>query len=74
MALPSRIVVPTDFSESAGEALTTALSIAERLGASVELLYIWEPSGEIPIETCWQRSAPPLCLAPSARSPGARPC
>ncbi len=51
MALPTRIVVPTDFSESAGEALTTAISIAERLGASVELLYIWEPSGVIPIET-----------------------
>ncbi len=51
MPLPTRIVVPTDFSESAGEALTTAMAIAERLSASVELLYIWEPSGEIPIET-----------------------
>lgn len=41
MATPtSRIVVPTDFSEASEHALSTALDLAERLGAEVELLTI----------------------------------
>ena len=51
MALPNRLLVPTDFSDSAREAFSTAIRVAEKLGASIELLYVWEPSGVIPIET-----------------------
>lgn len=41
MALPdSRIVVPTDFSDASDHALETALKLAERIGAVVELLVV----------------------------------
>jgi nucleotide-binding universal stress UspA family protein len=51
MTLATHILVPTDFSDSAHEALSAAVRIAARTGASIELLYIWEPPSVIPIET-----------------------
>ncbi|MGZ3458760.1 MAG: universal stress protein, partial [Archangium sp.] len=38
-----RILVPTDFSEHSRRALEHALSLAEAMGASVDLLHVWEP-------------------------------
>jgi nucleotide-binding universal stress UspA family protein len=38
-----RILVPTDFSEHSRQALERALALAERMGASVDLLHVWEP-------------------------------
>ncbi len=38
-----RILVPTDFSEHSRKALEYAFSLAQRMGASVELLHVWEP-------------------------------
>jgi nucleotide-binding universal stress UspA family protein len=44
MAQPiRRILVPTDFSEHSQRALEYALSLAERMGASVDVLHVWEP-------------------------------
>ncbi len=39
----SRILVPVDFSASSKKALEFALYLAERTGASVEVLHVWEP-------------------------------
>lgn len=38
-----RILVPTDFSEHSRRALEYAFSLAQRMGASVDLLHVWEP-------------------------------
>jgi nucleotide-binding universal stress UspA family protein len=38
-----RILVPTDFSEHSRRAMEYALSLAQRMGASVDLLHVWEP-------------------------------
>jgi nucleotide-binding universal stress UspA family protein len=38
-----RILVPTDFSEHSRKALEYAFSLAQRMGASVDLLHVWEP-------------------------------
>ena len=44
MAQPiRRILVPTDFSEHAQRALEYALSLAERMGTSIDVLHVWEP-------------------------------
>jgi nucleotide-binding universal stress UspA family protein len=40
-----RILVPVDFSASAGEALRFAHSLASALGASIEVLHVMDPSG-----------------------------
>jgi nucleotide-binding universal stress UspA family protein len=37
-----RILVPTDFSPCAAEALEHAIAMAKRLGATIDLLYVWE--------------------------------
>jgi len=50
------ILVPTDFSSSAGKALHYALSFAEQFGATITLLHVVEPAvyptelGYIPVE------------------------
>lgn len=38
-----RILVPTDFSEHSRRALEQALVLAEKMGASIDLLHVWEP-------------------------------
>jgi nucleotide-binding universal stress UspA family protein len=38
-----RILVPTDFSPHSKQALDRALTLAERMGASVDVLHVWEP-------------------------------
>ena len=38
-----KILVPVDFSESSAAALDAALSVAERFGAEIEVLHVWEP-------------------------------
>lgn len=43
MAIFKKILVPTDFSECAANALTHALELAGALGASVTLLHVYEP-------------------------------
>ena len=40
MSIPTRILVPLDFSEPSMHALTYAKTLAESLGASLDLLYI----------------------------------
>lgn len=42
MALPKRILVPTDFSEPAAAALAYAKTLAEAVGASLEVLHVME--------------------------------
>ncbi|MDQ3264292.1 MAG: universal stress protein [Myxococcota bacterium] len=38
-----RILVPTDFSDNSRVALEQAVSLAQALGASIDLLHVWEP-------------------------------
>lgn len=38
-----RILVPTDFSDNSRAALEQAVSLAQALGASIDLLHVWEP-------------------------------
>jgi nucleotide-binding universal stress UspA family protein len=38
-----RILVPVDFSDTSRAALSEAADLAERLGASIEVLSVWEP-------------------------------
>ena len=42
-----RILVPTDFSEHSRQALERALELAERMGASIDLLHVWDPPGHL---------------------------
>jgi nucleotide-binding universal stress UspA family protein len=52
MAQPiRRILVPTDLSEHSQRALDQALSLAERMGASVDVLHVWEPPRRMESET-----------------------
>jgi nucleotide-binding universal stress UspA family protein len=46
-----RILVPTDFSEHSQRATEYALSLAERMGASVDVLHVWEPPAHLEPET-----------------------
>ena len=46
-----RILVPTDFSDTARSALEMALLIAGKSGAHIDVVYVWEPSTTIPLET-----------------------
>jgi nucleotide-binding universal stress UspA family protein len=46
-----RILVPTDFSEHSQRATEYALSLAERMGASVDFLHVWEPPAHMEPET-----------------------
>ncbi|PTL76620.1 universal stress protein [Vitiosangium sp. GDMCC 1.1324] len=48
MAQPiRRILVPTDFSEYSRRAVELAISLAERMGASVDVLHVWEPPAHL---------------------------
>ena len=38
-----RVLVATDFSEHSRRAMEHALSLAERMGASIDVLHVWEP-------------------------------
>jgi nucleotide-binding universal stress UspA family protein len=51
MNAPRRILVPVDFSACSKAALDYAMNIAERLGASVDVLHVWEPPHYITPET-----------------------
>lgn len=46
-----RILVPTDFSEHSQRATEYALSLAERMGASVDVIHVWEPPTHLEPET-----------------------
>jgi nucleotide-binding universal stress UspA family protein len=41
MQSPSKILVPVDFSDSSRAALDVATSLGSRLGAAVDVLYVW---------------------------------
>lgn len=45
MALPTRILVPIDLSPASEEALAYARALAEKVGASLELLHAVDPRG-----------------------------
>ena len=47
----SRILVPIDFSPSSRAALEHATFLAGRLGASLEVLHVWEPPGYVGPDT-----------------------
>jgi nucleotide-binding universal stress UspA family protein len=52
MAQPiRRILVATDFSEYSRRAMQYALSLAERMGASIDLLHVWEPPPHLESES-----------------------
>jgi nucleotide-binding universal stress UspA family protein len=52
MAQPiRRILVATDFSDYSRRALQYALSLAERMGASIDLLHVWEPPRHLESES-----------------------
>ncbi len=51
MTQPSRILVPSDFSAASEHALRVAYLLASRLGWAVDVLFVWEPSTVVPIET-----------------------
>ncbi len=42
MRSPSRILVPVDFSPCSATALVYAATIAERLGATIDVLHVWQ--------------------------------
>jgi universal stress protein A len=46
-----RILVPVDFSPCSREALTRAAALADRLGASIDLLHVWQPPPVVNPET-----------------------
>lgn len=47
MATITRILVPTDFSESADQALTYALKLAEGVGAAVRLVHVFDDPDDV---------------------------
>ncbi len=52
MAQPiRRILVATDFSEYSRRAMEYALSLAERMDASIDLLHVWEPPPRLESES-----------------------
>ncbi|HEY0093043.1 MAG TPA: universal stress protein [Archangium sp.] len=52
MAQPiRRILVATDFSEYSRRAMEYALSLAERMNASIDLLHVWEPPPHLESES-----------------------
>lgn len=51
MPQPSRLLVPTDFSAASEHALRVAYLLASKLGGTVDVLFVWEPSTVVPIET-----------------------
>lgn len=48
----SKILVPTDFSESAKYALPFAIDLAEKYGAEMHLLHVVEPIA-VPVDFAW---------------------
>ena len=48
----SKILVPTDFSESAKYALPFAIDLAEKYGAELHLLHVVEPIA-VPVDFAW---------------------
>ncbi|MBI3866463.1 MAG: universal stress protein [Planctomycetia bacterium] len=55
MPVPQRILVPTDFSEPAQAALDYAKTLAEALGASLQVLYVMDdplPGFKMPDHVC----------------------
>jgi nucleotide-binding universal stress UspA family protein len=46
--LKPRILVPVDYSKHSREVLAVALKLAERLGAELDVLHVWESMPEFP--------------------------
>jgi nucleotide-binding universal stress UspA family protein len=60
MAQPiRRILMATDFSEYSRRAMQYALSLAERMGASIDLLHVWEPPAHLDSEGMVMASGEP---------------
>jgi len=60
LAQPIRhILVATDFSEYSRRAMQYALSLAERMGASIDLLHVWEPPAHLEAESMVMVSGEP---------------
>lgn len=43
MHIPKKILVAVDFSDHSNAALDYAIALADRIGASVEVLHVWDP-------------------------------
>ncbi|MFE8601509.1 universal stress protein [Archangium violaceum] len=60
MAQPiRRILVATDFSEYSRRAMQYALSLGERMGASIDLLHVWEPPQTMEAESLMLETGDP---------------
>lgn len=55
--VPKKILVPVDFSEGSQHALQYALTLAEPMGATVEVLHVWEPPAYVGPEMVVQLNA-----------------
>jgi nucleotide-binding universal stress UspA family protein len=47
MHSPNRILVPVDFSDTSRAALRYAAVLGAEVGASVDVLYVWRPPGDV---------------------------
>ena len=54
--MSQRILVPVDYSEHSREVLSVALTLAERLGAELDVLHVWESMPQFPAD--WTVSTP----------------
>ena len=53
---PTKILVPTDFSETAGKAFQNAVDIAKRTNASIYLLHVNEVIQQCAVDYCLDAS------------------
>lgn len=69
-----RILVPVDFSEHSARALSYAAFLADPMGATLDVLHVWQPPSYVPIETALTTvgTGAPQTLAEVARLEASR--
>jgi len=60
-----KILAPIDFSECSWTALEAAASLAKKLGATVDVLHVWQPPPYVPLDAAFAMvgAGPPQTLA-----------